>query len=73
MVIAAVAVHYAFAVLEKIESKGGTIDSQTMMDAVNQASSNSESFIINLGQTGICPPRVSAGEELKRLFAGYIL
>jgi hypothetical protein len=33
MGIVSAAVQYAFAILEKIESEGGTIDSQTVMDA----------------------------------------
>jgi cbb3-type cytochrome oxidase subunit 3 len=50
------AVHYAFIILEKIESEGGATDIQSITDAASQATSNSEHLIYNLGLflIGIC-------------------
>ena len=46
-VIVIEAVQKAFAILEKIESEGGTIDMNTISNAATQASTTSDSFIFS--------------------------
>lgn len=46
--IVVIAVQKAFAILEMIESEGGTLDMGTISNAAAQASTASGSFIVNL-------------------------
>ncbi len=46
--IVVIAVQKAFAILEKIESEGGTLDMETISSAAAQASTASGSFVVNL-------------------------
>jgi len=47
-VIVVEAVNKAFIILEKIKSEGGAIDMNTILDAVSQASTNSDTLIFSL-------------------------
>jgi TM2 domain-containing membrane protein YozV len=48
LVIVVKAVQQAFTILEKIEAEGGVLSTDTIMSAVTQASSPSDSFIFKL-------------------------